>query len=108
MDWEGKLSKPRWVYFGDSKVDRVLFLAHHVDDGTYDQFYQMDGEMTVFGFGREYKCCAKSLTAAPAEFTIGFVESTEHAAIATAVEAAYQPIIVSKGPLERKGQPLQQ
>ncbi len=103
-DWQGRLESPRWVYFGDANSERVLFLAQHSDDGDYDQFWQMEGNMTVFGFGREYKCCEKSLTKTPAEFTIGFVKSSEHDAVAAAIEGAYRNLVVSKGPVEQRGQ----
>jgi hypothetical protein len=100
--WEGRIEKPRWVYFGDASLDRVLFLVHHEDDGTFDQFYQMEGNMTVFGFGRKLPCCEKSLERTPAEFTIGFAETAEHEAVTTAVNSAYQNLIVAKGGIQHR------
>jgi hypothetical protein len=72
----------RWAYFGDDKINRVLFIAHHERDEIADMFGVMgatkagidspDG-MTVFGFGRARE--SKTLmTAAPNTFTLGFYE----------------------------------
>jgi hypothetical protein len=72
----------RWAYFGDDKINRVLFIAHHQRDEVVDMFGVMgatktgidspDG-MTVFGFGRARE--SKTLmTAAPNTFTLGFYE----------------------------------
>jgi hypothetical protein len=76
------ISPLRWAYFGDDKINRVLFIAHHQRDEIADMFGVMgatkagidspDG-MTVFGFGRARE--SKTLmTAAPNTFTLGFYE----------------------------------
>lgn len=85
----------RWAYFGDDKINRVLFIAQHERDVIADMFGVMgnskegiaspDG-MTVFGFGRARE--SKTLmTAAPNTFTLGFYEKKiakqqQHAALA--------------------------
>jgi hypothetical protein len=48
----------------------------------------MEGNMTVFGFGRQSRCCGKYLTAEKSAFSIGLVESKEHAEVAKAVGRA--------------------
>ena len=73
---EQVLPSPEWVYFGDNKVQRTLFLLHHEADQAIDQYYPMDG-MTVWGFGRNYQCCEKYLKDTPNRFTIGFIESDQ-------------------------------
>jgi hypothetical protein len=95
QDWSGDLPGPEWVYFGDDARPRVLFLAH-ADDDANDQFWQMDGEMTVFGFGREYRCCGSYLRG-PRSFLIGFAESTAHAEIRRVIESAFEPWRVRLG-----------
>jgi hypothetical protein len=72
--WNRDLAGLEWVYFGDTSVRRALYLLSHQDDSFNDQFYQMDGAMTVWGFGRQHRCCGKYLHA-PAQFTVGVVES---------------------------------
>ncbi len=101
-EWDGRLDRPRWVYFGDQSLERVLYLVHHEDDGDYDQFYQMEGQMTVFGFGRKLRCCEKSLEQTPAEFTIGFVGASDHETVSRRVNAVYHNLIVSKGEIESR------
>jgi hypothetical protein len=86
--WNGDLESPKWVYFADAKLDRALFLASHQDNTSNDQFWQMESNMTVWGFGREYRCCGKYLTAAPAQFTIGLLEARDYARASAEIGAA--------------------
>jgi hypothetical protein len=86
--WTGDLPGPEWVYFGDRKLKRALFVANHQNDDANDQFYQMDGEMTVFGFGREHRCCGRYMTAAPARFSVGLIEDSAFQAAAAEIESA--------------------
>jgi hypothetical protein len=58
--------------------------------------------MTVFGFGREYRCCGQYLHRAPAEFTIGLAEATDYNAVAEAVDSAWRPLRVRVGEAERR------
>ncbi|MEZ5355310.1 MAG: hypothetical protein R2762_21965 [Bryobacteraceae bacterium] len=86
--WNADIEGQEWVYFGDERSPRVLFLVNHQDDRANDQFWQMEESMTVWGFGRQYRCCGRYMEAAPAKFTVGFVESTDFAKIKKAVERA--------------------
>ena len=79
MTHEGDIPAPEWIAFGDEKLKRVLFLLHHEDDDHPDKFYQMNRQMTVFGFGRFG--VEKYLASVPQRFTIGFLETTKHADI---------------------------
>ena len=96
--WSGDLPGPEWVYFGDGRLKRALFLANHEDDEANDQFWPMEGNMTVFGFGREYRCCGRYMTAAPAQFTIGLLEDPEFARARVAVESAWRRVDVKVAP----------
>ncbi len=80
---EGDIPAPEWIAFGDERLPRVLYLLHHEDDELPDRFYQMDRQMTVFGFGRQG--IRKYLDRVPQRFTIGFLESTDHGEIAEAL-----------------------
>ena len=80
---EGDIPAPEWIAFGDAKLSRVLFLLSHEDDGAPDRFYQMDRKMTVFGFGRHRG--EKHLATVPRSFSIGLLETTDHATIAGAL-----------------------
>ena len=81
---EGDIPAPEWIVFGDEKQKRVLFLLGHEDDTAPDRFYQMDRQMTVFGFGRNRG--EKHLGAVPRSFSIGLLESTDHAEIGRALQ----------------------
>ena len=95
---------PEWIAFGGNASKRVIYVANHADDGAPDQYWQMDREMTVFGFGREYRCCGQYLNWSPAEFTVGFAEATDFATVAEAVDSAWRPMRVRAGAVERRPQ----
>lgn len=80
----GDIPAPEWIAFGDRKLDRALFLLHHEDDAHPDRYYQMGRKMTVFGFGR--KGLTKYLQTVPQSFSIGLLETTDHARISEAIE----------------------
>ena len=82
-DHDGDIGESEWIAFGDEKLDRSLVLHHHEDDDSPDRFYQMEKKMTVFGFGRQGM--TKYLDSVPQSFSIGFVESTDHATISTRI-----------------------
>ncbi len=102
QDWVGELPDPEWVYFGDTRLGRVLYYIHHEDNDAADQFWQMQQNMTVFGFGREYRCCEKYLTAVPAHLTIGFAENNDFEEIKKVIESAYKPLTISVGAPEKQ------
>jgi hypothetical protein len=83
VNHEGDIPSPEWMVFGDPKMKRVLFLLSHEDDPAPDRFYQMNRQMTVFGFGRLRG--EKHLQSVPRSFSIGFLETTGHAEIAQAL-----------------------
>ncbi|MGB9606075.1 MAG: hypothetical protein ACP5U2_14385 [Bryobacteraceae bacterium] len=97
--WHGDLPDPEWVYFGDSKLGRVLFLALHEKDSNIDEFWHLgEGGMTVFGFGRGPKQEGwQRLPRVPARFSMGFVESTRFAEVRRAVEQILRPPTVKLG-----------
>ena len=76
--WSGDMPGPEWIAFTGNGSKRMLYAVNHQDDNLPDQYYQMEGDMTVFGFGREYRCCARYFDWSPAEFTIGFAEATTY------------------------------
>lgn len=77
---ESDIPGPEWIAFGDREATRVILLVHHEDDAHPDRYYGMDGQMTVFGFGRQG--LTKYLDSTPQRFTIGFVESRKYEDIA--------------------------
>jgi hypothetical protein len=100
--WSGDLAGPEWLYFGSSDSKRVLFAVNHSDDAHTDQYWPMDGAMTVFGFGRQYRCCGQYLTAAPAQFTVGLAPNGSYDEVARRIESAWRGVSVTVGAAERR------
>jgi hypothetical protein len=93
--WEGTLPSPQWVYFGDEKLRRVLFLALHEPDNFPDEFWHSGtGGMAVFGFGRGPRPQWQYLQTVPAHLTIGFVESDNFDEVKRRIESAWRPVEV--------------
>ncbi len=92
--WEAVLPKPEWIYFGASNVDRALFLAHHESDQHIDSYWPMEGNMTVFGFGRDG--LKKFMTRTPARFTIGLAETGDFRAVQNLIAAVTQPLSIEQ------------
>ena len=88
--WTGDLPNPEWVYFEAGNATDVLFHAHHEDDPAVDSYWPMEGEMTVFGFGRDG--LDKFLESTPRQFTVGFVSEGPFEDVAAGIEAAYRPV----------------
>lgn len=86
--WTGDIKgdgNVEWVAFGNTRAGRTLVLIHHEDDDAVDSYWPMQGNMTVFGFGRDR--LTKHMTATPNRFTVALVDVTETEAIAAAVVA---------------------
>lgn len=79
---------PEWIVFGDPRLKRVLFLAHHEDDRHPDGFYQMQHQMTVFGFGRSNG--ETFLDSVPQRFSIGFLETADPSEIRSALQRRFR------------------
>lgn len=88
--WDGDIPDPEWLYFGDTRTRRVLYLVHHEDDSAVDSYWPMQGQMTVFGFGRLK--LEKFLEAVPNHFTIGFAEDA--AGAPQVIDSAFRDLMV--------------
>jgi hypothetical protein len=92
--WERDLPAPEWAAFGDVRKQRVLFVAHPEDDALVEQYWPMEGNMTVFGFGRGVaevngrKRSAPLLTAAKNSMLFGLIDTDDAGEIARRVNAA--------------------
>ena len=64
-----------WAYFSDPTVNRSLFVSHHEDDTSVDEYWPMNNLMTVFGFGRNG--ITGMLSSVPQSFTMGLMDGTE-------------------------------
>ncbi|MCB0045955.1 MAG: VCBS repeat-containing protein, partial [Caldilineaceae bacterium] len=104
--WTGDLEPEEWAYFGDPAVGndgRALFVAKHTNDTAIDSYYAMNGQMTVFGNGRQNTQTHLSNT--PEQFTIGLLETVEYATAAPVIRSAYRPLLVTMGGSEEQTAP---
>jgi hypothetical protein len=99
--WTGDIGGPEWCYFADGSMDRSLFLVQENDDGQTDSYYPMNGEMTVFGFGRQ--SLSKYMSTVPNRFRIGLMDERDHAPASTIIEGAYRPLSITIGAAESNG-----
>ncbi len=103
VDWTGVLPDPEWVWFGDESCHRVLFLAKHEYDQHPDQFWQMQGNMTVFGFGRKpHEHPGTYMEEVPVHLTIGFVESTNYTDITKHIRSAILKPVIKLGKIQKR------
>jgi hypothetical protein len=106
QSWSGDLPGEEWIYFSDpfsGPAGRSLFVVHEEGDGALDSYYPMEGNMTVFGFGRDG--INTYLTGVPKHFTIGLVDGTSFSTVRPKILAAYKPLLVSAGPPEQRPLP---
>jgi len=97
--WNGDLPAPEWVYFGDEKLNRVLYLIHHEYSDAIDEYWHFgEGGMTVFGFGRGPREEGwQRLTVVPTHLTIGFAETKSHEKVAQVINSVYQELKIIVG-----------
>ena len=70
-------------------------MIHHDDDEAIDSYWPMNGEMTVFGFGR--KDLNKFMRTVPAQFTIGLCDEPSFAKVSKVVDSAYRDLVIHTG-----------
>lgn len=101
--WAGNIAGPRWVYFAGPGLADMLFLANHQEDNEPDQYWPMQDNMTVFGFGRQFHCCRQFLNAAPARFSIGLIPASDTGTARRRIESVMHELKVNKSPVEARG-----
>jgi len=102
VNWTGILPDPEWVWFGDTDCSRVLFLAKHEHDDNPDQFWQMQGNMTVFGLGRKlHEDPGTFMKDVPVHLTIGFVESTDYEQVMKMIRSAVNKPLTEIGTAQK-------
>ena len=79
--WSGDLPGPaEWIYFADPTLGHSLYLIQHADDALAESYQVADQDSAKFVFGN-----AQSLTL-PIRFSVGLIDSTEHADVAERVD----------------------
>ena len=86
--WDEVLPEPKWIAFGKESMERTLWLRSHAPENApcRDSYWPMEGNMTVFGFGR--LGLEKFMTHVPARFTVGLCEAADAGAIGEAIRRA--------------------
>ena len=100
-NWDQDIVGEEWVYFGDPNAGRSLFLASHDDDTAADSYRPLDGQMTVFGFGRSG--ISRLLTSAPRTFSLGLIESLDFDVNAARIRSITQDLNIVVGSIELEG-----
>lgn len=70
-EFKADLTDPEWIYFVDPNASYGLVIFNDAADYAIDSYYPMNGEMTVFGFGRDR---LSSLIEQPHTFYLTFIE----------------------------------
>ena len=92
-----------WIYFADGKLDRSIFLIHHEDDDLMDQYWPMQQNMTVFGFGRVRSPLQMLMKDVPAHFTIGLCDARDYHTVKKIINSAYRDLSIKIGKPEKSG-----
>lgn len=96
----GSANGSAWLYFGDADINRYLFMAQHTNDNTVDSYWLMEGNMTVFGFGRGPD--TTSHLAGQHTFTIGLADGGPYAGSAVTINGAYRDATVTVGESQKQ------
>ncbi len=91
--WTADLPGPEWLYFSDPQAGRSLFLAHDEDDDAIDSYWPQNGEMAVFGYGRNN--LVRYLDRIPNTFTLGLMDTTAFNTSTDIINGVYQPLTVT-------------
>ena len=104
-DGLGSGNGQEWAYFGDSGAGRFLFMAHHETDNIEDSYFDLDDNMTVFGFGRHNESGQDPvhlLSGNTNTFTIGLANGGAFAGAAATINGAYQSLASTQGGAETR------
>jgi hypothetical protein len=86
-----------WIMFGDGKSKRGLFIIRHADlPETEDSYWPMEGNMTVWGFGRVRKSLPLGALHdfSPLQFTLGLVENADSTAAVDKVRSCQHEEVI--------------
>lgn len=86
--WQGRSHE--WVAFGDRKASRSLLLVHQTADEHEDSYWPMQGNMTVFGFGRSG--LNKFMTDAPNVFWVSLEDTVDGGQLAEIAQQLREPV----------------
>lgn len=85
--WFGRMPQKRWAAFVSPEDEESLLVADHGRHNGLDCYFNMNNEMTVFGFGRGHKSRGL-LKGSPRRFSVGLVGTTAFGDLAAWADAA--------------------
>jgi hypothetical protein len=85
--WNAVL-EPGWLYFGSQGSSWVLFLAQCELEPKLSSYWPMEGNMTVFGFGR--KGLKHYLEKVPARYLVGFLKAGTYDVLSAQINGLIQ------------------
>jgi hypothetical protein len=89
-----------WLYFEDGTADRYLFMVKDQATSQPDDYESYNGQMTVFGFGRDNSQTGQAAHQLSGEnsFTFGLAEGgSDFSAASTQINGTYQPMTTTGG-----------
>lgn len=98
--WDFDLPSPEWLYFSDPEVGRALAFYQLEDDQLSDQYWPMQGNMTVFGFsrGRNSKGSSIALNTSPVQrYVMALLETDDFDRIREAMTSAGADVQIEMG-----------
>ncbi len=93
-----------WALVADQSLGRGLFVSHSGDDTAADGHAPFENAMVITAFGRASPNATPLMSAAPADFTFGLVDTVTAAGAADAVNASRVDPSATRGRTERNGQ----
>jgi hypothetical protein len=108
----GSTNGEEWVYFRDSGVGssgRYFYFVHNTPDDVIDTYWEMEGNMTVFGFGRFTSMPVHHTSTSMMQpgtnlndtFTIGLVDGGgDFSASSALINGKYRELAVTQGTAE--------
>lgn len=98
----GDLANPEWTAFADTNRNRSILLAHHQGDAAADNYYLMEGNMTVFGFGRSG---TNRYLTGTRQFSVALSATAATSAVTAAGQGLAAPLATTVGAAEVKPAP---
>jgi hypothetical protein len=93
-----------WAYFDSASAGKYIYLAHNEPDDLIDSYYNINEQMTVFGFGKsriDGEDGNPLMTAVPNTFTIGIADDTgAFSTNAATIDGEYQAMGTIVGTLQ--------
>lgn len=106
--WSQDLPNEEWAYIYDPTAGasgRSFYMISHQQDSLVDSYWAY-GLMSILGFGRN-DANGRFYAQTGLSFTFGLADGTAQSAVEPVIHNAYQPLLVTIGPVQQEGDPPQ-